>query len=289
MKGADNRFIHPDLAYHYNKVTGDYANMALHDPNRGGIAIGCARDKDRTIALMNKVYTITKENDVVIDLGAGLGLLGIAALVKGAKHVYFVEGNFNCPFTAYIGLALNSSEFSESYDSIQADVTQPLNLPEGTKIDHVICELINTGLMKEPQTQAIDNIVKGGWTHENTRFSPLGARSYIHLVNELGQELTSKEEYCDINFSRNQDSGVDKEVQLENKNNGIATNAIMATQLYYEDQTTTGEFKTLCQPRELRIVKEGKEFKPEIKVNETTTIRLRYAFGCSQNPKVEIR
>ncbi len=59
------------------------------------------------------------ENKIICDLGCGTGILGIAALVLGAKHVYFVDKD---PLVFSV-LKKNLSEFVfENYTFLEKDV-----------------------------------------------------------------------------------------------------------------------------------------------------------------------
>lgn len=80
-------------------------------------------------------------NKVIADLGAGTGILGIGALLLGAKHVFFVEKNGDAVTILttnlrtlrnknYTVLQIDVAEFEEKVDT----VTQ--NPPFGTKQKH---------------------------------------------------------------------------------------------------------------------------------------------------------
>ncbi len=69
------------------------------------------------------------KNKVIVDLGAGTGILGIGALILGAKKVYFVEidpdaieilkGNLSkFEFNNYEILNIDISEFNEKVDTV---------------------------------------------------------------------------------------------------------------------------------------------------------------------------
>jgi len=286
----DDGSIDGKLKDKYNLIIEDYGELSKHDPFSGGQAVGCTRDRERSLTLMQKVYDTTEQGDVAIDIGAGLGLLGTAALVKGADFVYFVDGNFQGPLTAYISSALTGSEYDGRFKVIKKDVVkEELGLPNDIIIDHVVCELIETGLIRAPQVEAMDKIIEGRWTHENTKFTPRGARSSVYLVDGNNQQITSKQLYSDVDFS-NPCSKTDSTVTLQPLRgipNKDAKSAIITTQLYYEDGTTTGQFATLCQPERLRIVDvNGNEINPSVKGGKGTFIKLSYEYGCFNKPNV---
>lgn len=80
-------------------------------------------------------------NKVIADLGAGTGILGIGALLLGAKHVYFVEKDEDAVTGLYTNLRMLRNK---NYTVLQMDIagfsekvdTVLQNPPFGTKQKH---------------------------------------------------------------------------------------------------------------------------------------------------------
>ena len=87
----DDKGVSDRVASLYDAFMHEVKGLTSFFHEQNGSALGCARDRDRTLTLMGKVFNLTQPGDTVIDLGAGLGVLGMAALAKGAEHVYFVS------------------------------------------------------------------------------------------------------------------------------------------------------------------------------------------------------
>lgn len=85
-------------------------------------------------ALFTKIQT-TISNKVFLDLFAGSGSVGIEALSRGAKKVYFVEKNFYASKLIKNNLNHCCAD-EENYQIINADFKQALNLI-GEKLDFI--------------------------------------------------------------------------------------------------------------------------------------------------------
>ncbi len=105
------------------------------------------------------------EKDVVVELGSGTGILSMIAARK-AKRVYAVEVDSH--LAQYSRHVIKRNGLSHKITVIEADA-RDVTLPE--KADVLICEMLDTALIKENQIQvvnsALDNI-----THAKTRILP---------------------------------------------------------------------------------------------------------------------
>jgi len=104
-------------------------------------------DDARLRAYSEAISAIVKPGDIVLDLGAGTGILGLLACRAGAGRVYSVE------FTSIIGLARvngRTNDFADRITFLRGFSTE-LELPE--KVDVVVADQIgnfcfNTGLVR---------------------------------------------------------------------------------------------------------------------------------------------
>ncbi|EDM25716.1 hypothetical protein LNTAR_13242 [Lentisphaera araneosa HTCC2155] len=55
------------------------------------VHIRMLNDKTRTLAYQKAIREVVSENDIVVDIGTGTGVLAITAAQAGAKHVYAIE------------------------------------------------------------------------------------------------------------------------------------------------------------------------------------------------------
>lgn len=97
------------------------------------------RDAVRTTAFRNAIAAEVKEGDVVLDVGAGSGVLSLFAAQAGAARVYAVERSPTATALARHLVAANGLE--KTITVIEGDVRQ-LQLPE--QVDVIVSEWMGT-------------------------------------------------------------------------------------------------------------------------------------------------
>lgn len=292
-KPRKRQFDNIELERLYNQILEDYRYFNQHEPFTSGLGISSLEDTDRSITLMNKIYGQTQKGDVVIDLGAGTGVLGLTALLKGADKVYFID--INPQLTNFISFLATSRGYEDDkYQVIAADVTKPeqyvdkIELPEGRKINQILCELINSGLMLEPQVAAVKNIRDSKLCSDNVTCTPSCATNYIHLSDENNNPLTEKVKYSEVDFLSSASDGVNGALQLKITRDGVAHNAVITTDLYYPDGDVTGAFEKLCKPRKLNLTNDIGNKTFSVKKNQNVELALQYEYGCKKLPDVKV-
>ncbi|MEN9920354.1 MAG: hypothetical protein RL538_247 [Candidatus Parcubacteria bacterium] len=115
----------------------------------------CLYDKQRTIPFKKAIFNTIKKGDVVVELGAGSGVLSMFAIDAGAAKVYAVE--LDEANIASLQSTIKANGYEGKIVVIPGDATT-VELPE--KVDAVICELIATGLVEELQIPAMNHIQK---------------------------------------------------------------------------------------------------------------------------------
>lgn len=112
----------------------------------------CLYDAKRTLAFKRAIKNTVRKGDVVVELGAGSGVLSMFAADAGAAHVYAVE--LDKANLAALRSTIDSNGYGERINVIEGDATS-VQLPE--KVDVIICELIATGLVEELQIPAMNH------------------------------------------------------------------------------------------------------------------------------------
>ncbi len=127
----------------------------------------CLRDVRRTLAFRAAIEGAVKPGDVVLDAGAGSGILSLFAAVAGAGKVYSVEGDPDLADRLRATVARNG--FERVVEVIRGDV-RSVSLPG--RVDVVVAELIDTWLLDEHQVPALNALRAAGAIDDRTRVLP---------------------------------------------------------------------------------------------------------------------
>lgn len=95
-------------------------------------------DDVRVAAFQRAIEAVVKQGDVVVDVGAGTGILSLLALRAGARHVHAIEQG---PIGAFIRPLAEANGFRGRIDVHRA-WSQRVELPNAAKVDVVVGELI---------------------------------------------------------------------------------------------------------------------------------------------------
>ena len=127
-------------------------------------------DTDRIRAFDQAIRSAVRPDDVVVDLGCGVGTYAIIAARQRARRVIGVEANPVIGFARQIA-AQNGVEV----EFIQADA-RDVRLPEPATL--LIFEDFATGLLDGPAGKLLE-WVRAQWMADKHRIMPQGARLYI--------------------------------------------------------------------------------------------------------------
>ena len=134
----------------------------------------CLRDVNRTLAFRAAIEDAVRPGDVVLDAGAGSGILAFFAAAAGAGKVYAVEGVEDLADRLRANVALNG--FERVIEVICRDV-RSLSLPE--RVDVAVAELIDTWLLDEHQVPALNALRAAGAIDAKTRVIPHRYEAFV--------------------------------------------------------------------------------------------------------------
>lgn len=136
----------------------------------------CLRDRQRTRTLGEVVEATVRPGDIVLDAGAGTGILSLYAARAGARQVYAVEGD--PVLCRYLRETVHRNGFDEMIMVVEADV-RTASLPA---VDVALVEMIETGLVDESLVEAYNALVARGVIGSRTRCLPSAYRTLVQPV-----------------------------------------------------------------------------------------------------------
>jgi protein arginine N-methyltransferase 1 len=139
----------------------------------------CLKDQRRTLAFRHAIDTVVRPGDVVVEAGAGTGILAFFAAAAGARHVYAVEIDPLLAASLQWSVAFNHLE-----DVVTVVAGDARTAPLPTGIDVFIGELIETGLMDELQVPVLNALRARGVISLSTRVIPEAYTTFVDLVRD---------------------------------------------------------------------------------------------------------
>ncbi|MBN1417101.1 MAG: 50S ribosomal protein L11 methyltransferase [Bacteroidales bacterium] len=247
----------------------------------------CLYDTDRTKQWKQAIEDVVRDGDIVVDAGAGTGILGVFAALDHAKRVYSVE--LQPRFCKLIeNLALKNG-VSEKIVVINQDATM-VELPE--KVDIVICELLCTGQFFEPQVQIINHLRK--YFKPGTKLIPRKIESFIQLLDahEIlygvridtdsrsllmpdDEPVSSKVQYDEIDLTKQAKTYVDSSVTIKARKTRVADAVVITSQATLSDDIITERTKFLYNPEVIYLKNPINLIKDKL-----YDIHISYPYGC---------
>lgn len=136
----------------------------------------CLIDFKRTTAFKAAITAVVKRGDVVVDAGAGSGILSFFAAQAGARKVYAVEVD---PYLANaLAKSVAANGFGQVIEVMNDDI-HAVSLPRDS--DVFICEMIDTGLMDEMQISAITTLRSRQVLSPRTAMIPFQYETFVEL------------------------------------------------------------------------------------------------------------
>lgn len=137
----------------------------------------CLKDELRTLAFRDAIRAVVRPGDVVVDVGAGTGILSFFAAEAGAAAVHAVEIDPVSAAALRRSVALNPA-VGDRVRVVEGDAAQA-DLPPA---DVVVAEIIETGLLDEQQVPVLNALRARGVITSATRLLPAWYETTLQLV-----------------------------------------------------------------------------------------------------------
>jgi SAM-dependent methyltransferase len=138
----------------------------------------CLKDEARTWAFRDAIRAVVRPGDVVVDAGAGSGILSFFAAAAGAGRVYAVEIDPVSAAALRRSIALNPA-VADRIRVVEGDAAV-VDLPRPA--DVVVAEIIETGLLDEQQVPVLNALRRRRVITDATRLIPAGYETTLQLV-----------------------------------------------------------------------------------------------------------
>jgi predicted RNA methylase len=227
----------------------------------------CLFDTERTKQWKQAIEDVVKPGDVVVDAGAGTGILGVFAAMDDAKKVYSVE--LQPRFCKLIKNLAEINGVSDKVEVFNADATS-LTIPE--PVDVIICELLCTGQFFEPQVQVINHLRQ--FLKPGARIIPNKIESFIQLLDahEIlygvrintdsrslvmpdDEPVSTKVKYDEIDLTKPAKTSVDTTVRVKARKTRIADAVMITGRAALTEEILTERTKFLYNPEVIYLKK----------------------------------
>lgn len=262
-------------------------------------AVHCVLDKNRTLAFMNAIEESVKPGDIVVEAGAGTGILAIFAAALQA-NVYGIEINKET-----FGLAQDLAEFF-----IRMRILDRKNLhlfmndariwrPHG-KIDVIISENVYAGMFHEMQIPIVSHLLD--FLDPNGRVVPDSMQSYVILSDvELpkglkhGNSFSNSEAegricsfnelslpvlYDEIDFYCKNCQDCRADIKIPINKSGLVNSLIIYSPIRVAPNLILQRDDMIFMGEDIFIV-----IDPPIQVEKGSTVRLRIAYERGDKPE----
>ena len=135
----------------------------------------CLRDKQRTRALEAAINATVRPGDVVLDAGAGTGILALLAARAGARRVYAVE------IDPVLCKHLRRTVAANGLEHVIMVSEGDAHSFAGVEVSVLTIELVETGLIDEGLIEVWNGLVAAGVVTPETRCIPAGYVTYLEF------------------------------------------------------------------------------------------------------------
>jgi SAM-dependent methyltransferase len=138
----------------------------------------CLKDRLRTTTFRRAIHAVVSPGDIVVEPGAGTGILTFFATEAGAARVHAVE--ISPVLADFLQTSVRRNGLADRVEIIHGDAT---TVPLPASVDVVICELIDTGLMEEMQVEVLNALRARGVIGPQTKIVPGRYSTFLELVD----------------------------------------------------------------------------------------------------------
>lgn len=135
----------------------------------------CLRDRQRTRALESAINATVRPGDVVLDAGAGTGILALLAARAGARRVFAVE--IDPVLCDHLRRTVAANRLEHVIMVSQDDARNFA----GAEVSVLTIELVETGLIDEGLVEVWNALVAARVVSPQTRCIPAGYMTYLQF------------------------------------------------------------------------------------------------------------
>ncbi|OQY03693.1 MAG: hypothetical protein B6I20_04475 [Bacteroidetes bacterium 4572_117] len=247
----------------------------------------CLYDTDRTRLWKEAIEDTVKKGDIVVDAGAGTGILGTFAALDGAKQIYSIE--LHKRFCKLIENMAKKNNVSNKIKVLHADASK-VEIPE--KIDVLVCELLCTGQFFEPEIQVVNHLRQ--YFKASTKIIPNKIESYIQLLDAHevlygvnidtdsrslmmpdDEPVSTKVKYDEIDLTKPVNPQVNTVVTVKARKTRIADAVVITGRANLTDEIVTERTKFLYNPEVIYLKNPVNLIKGKM-----YEIHISYPYGC---------
>ena len=247
----------------------------------------CLYDIHRTRQWKQAIEDSVEEGDIVIDAGAGTGILGAFAALDGAKRIHAIE--LHPRFCELIKHLSEKNNIEKRFNIINGDASK-VEIPE--KVDVLICELLCTGQFFEPEVQVVNHLRQ--FFKPTTKIIPQKIESYIQLFDAQetlfgvqidvdsrssiladDEPVSTKELYDTINLTKHSKTNVDSNTVVRARKSRLCDAVVITGQAYLTEKIITERTEFLYNPEVIFLKKPINLIK-----DQYYNIHISYEYGC---------